>query len=103
MYRLPLDNLGDYHVVIYFAGILPVSPSFDVLINGEVVYSNYTVWRWDAGALFFTVKGIKTLNVTLKSITYYPLVNALEVYEILDVPLESSSTTGLSLMLGLHS
>ncbi|KAL8529069.1 hypothetical protein ACS0TY_006509 [Phlomoides rotata] len=93
VYRLPLDNLGDYHVVIYFAGILPVSPSFDVLINGDVVYSNYTVWRWDAGSLFFTVKGIKTLNVTLKSIAYYPLVNALEVYEFLDVPLESSTTT----------
>lgn len=95
VYRLPLENLGDYHVVLYFAGILPVSPSFDVLINGEVAYSNYTVARWEASSLFFTVRGIRSLNITLKAIAYYPLVNALEVYEILDVPLESSSTTGM--------
>ncbi|KAL1557471.1 putative LRR receptor-like serine/threonine-protein kinase [Salvia divinorum] len=93
VYALPLDNLGDFHVVLYFAGILPVSPSFDVLINGNVVYSNYTVARWEASSLFFTVRGIRSLNVTLKAIAYYPLVNALEVYEILDVPLETSSTT----------
>ncbi|KAH6803550.1 Leucine-rich repeat protein kinase family protein [Perilla frutescens var. frutescens] len=93
VYRLPLDNLGDYHVVLYFAGILPVSPSFDVLINDEVVYSNFTVARWEASSLFFTVRGIRSLNITLKAIAYYPLVNALEVYEILDVPMESSSTT----------
>lgn len=94
VYRMPLDNQGDYHVVLYFAGILPVSPTFDLLINGEVVQSNYTVMRWEANSLFFTVKGIKTLNITLKTISYYPLVNALEVYEILEIPLESSSTTG---------
>ncbi|KAL0417458.1 UNVERIFIED_CONTAM: putative LRR receptor-like serine/threonine-protein kinase [Sesamum radiatum] len=78
VYRLPLDNQGDYRVVLYFAGILPVSPSFDVIINGEVVQSNYTVMQWEANSLFFTVKGIKTLNITLKTICYYPLVNALE-------------------------
>lgn len=92
-YNLPIDGLGDYYVVLYFAGILPVSPAFDVLINGEVVQSNYTVKRWDANALFFTMRGINGLNITLKSISYYPLINALEVYEILDIPLETSSTT----------
>ncbi|KAL0459903.1 UNVERIFIED_CONTAM: putative LRR receptor-like serine/threonine-protein kinase [Sesamum latifolium] len=71
LYRLPLDNQGDYHVVLYFAGILPVSPSFDVIINGEVVQSNYTVMQWEANSLFFSVKGIKTLNITLKTISYY--------------------------------
>ncbi|KAK6141836.1 hypothetical protein DH2020_024420 [Rehmannia glutinosa] len=98
IYKLPLDNQGDYHVVLYFAGILPVGPTFDVLINGEVVRSNYTVMRWEADSLFFTVQGIKTLNITLKTISYYPLVNALEVYEILDIPLESSSTTALQVI-----
>ncbi|KAL2488173.1 putative LRR receptor-like serine/threonine-protein kinase [Forsythia ovata] len=93
IYKLPLDNQGDYHVVLYFAGILPVSPTFDLLINGDVVQSNYTVTRWEAGNLFFTIRGIKNLNITLQSISYYPLVNALEVYEILDIPLETSSTT----------
>ncbi|KAG8387333.1 hypothetical protein BUALT_Bualt02G0010600 [Buddleja alternifolia] len=93
VYRLPLDDQGDYHVVLYFAGILPVSPTFDVLINGEIVQSNYTVMQWEANNLFFTVKGVRTLNITLKSISYYPLINALEVYQILEIPLESSSTT----------
>ncbi|KAL3531111.1 hypothetical protein ACH5RR_010433 [Cinchona calisaya] len=92
-YNLPIDGLGDYYVVLYFAGILPVSPSFDVLINGEVVQSNYTVNRWDANSLFFTMRGINSLNITLKSISYYPLINALEVYEILEIPSETSSTT----------
>ncbi|KAL0436154.1 UNVERIFIED_CONTAM: putative LRR receptor-like serine/threonine-protein kinase [Sesamum radiatum] len=103
VYRLPLDNQGDYHVVLYFAGILPVSPSFDIIINGEVVQSNYTVMQWEANSLFFTVKGIKALNITLKTISYYPLVNALEVYEILDIPLEASSTTVSALQVIQHS
>ncbi|KAL7116251.1 hypothetical protein ACP275_04G230900 [Erythranthe tilingii] len=93
VYRLPLDNIGDYYIVLYFAGILPVSPTFDLLVNDEVVRSNYTVARWEANGIFFSVKGTKELNITLKTITYYPLVNALEVYEILEIPLESSSTT----------
>jgi hypothetical protein len=35
------------------------------------------------------------LNITMKSISFYPQINAIEVYEIVDIPLESSSTTGL--------
>ncbi|KAL3633330.1 hypothetical protein CASFOL_022857 [Castilleja foliolosa] len=99
IYNLPLDNnnnnnnQGGYHVVLYFAGILPVAPTFDVLINNQVVQSNYTVTRWEANTLSFNVNGIKTLNITLKRISYYPLVSALEVYEIINIPLESSSTT----------
>ncbi|KAK3021663.1 hypothetical protein RJ639_046387, partial [Escallonia herrerae] len=92
-YTLPLDNLGDYYIVLYFAGLLPVSPTFDVLINGDIAQSNYTVNSWEVSALTFTWKGIKSLNVTLKSISFYPLVNAIEVYEIIDIPYESSSTT----------
>ncbi|KAL6497890.1 hypothetical protein OROHE_026917 [Orobanche hederae] len=94
MYELPLNyKQGDYYVVLYFAGILQVAPTFDVLINGQVVRSNYRVMKWEANCLPFTVKGIKSLDITLKRINYYPLVNALEVYEILDIPLESSPTT----------
>lgn len=102
-YNLPIDGLGDYYVVLYFAGILPVSPAFDVLINGEVVQSNYTVKRWDADALFFTMRGINSLNITMKRVSYYPLINALEVYEILNIPSETSSTTGLIVSLILHT
>ncbi|XP_059633649.1 probable LRR receptor-like serine/threonine-protein kinase At5g48740 [Cornus florida] len=93
MHNLPLDVLGDYYIVLYFAGILPVSPSFDVLINGDVVQSNYTVKMSEVSALFFTKKGIRSLNITLKNISFYPQVNAIEVYEIVDIPVESSSTT----------
>ncbi|XP_050252880.1 probable LRR receptor-like serine/threonine-protein kinase At5g48740 [Quercus robur] len=47
----------------------------------------------EVGALYCTRKGIKSLNITLKSITYYPQIHAIEVYEIVDIPLEASSTT----------
>ncbi|KAH7838913.1 hypothetical protein Vadar_032637 [Vaccinium darrowii] len=92
-YNLPLDTLGNYYVVLYFAGILPISPLFDVLINGDVVQSNYTVKRLEVSALFITRKRIKSLDITLKSISRYPQINAIEVYEIVDIPSESSSTT----------
>ncbi|KAJ0054598.1 hypothetical protein Pint_01555 [Pistacia integerrima] len=92
-YNFTLDTLGDYFIVLYFAGIIPVSPTFNVLINGDVAKSNYTVRSSEAGALYFTWKAIKTLNITIKRISFYPLVNALEVYEIVDIPLEVSSTT----------
>ncbi|KAI8523221.1 hypothetical protein RHMOL_Rhmol13G0056400 [Rhododendron molle] len=92
-YNLPLDTLGDYYVVLYFAGILPISPSFDVLINGDVIQSNYTVKMSEVSALFIERKGIKSLDITMKSTRRYPQINAIEVYEIVDIPSESSSTT----------
>ncbi|KAI7748262.1 hypothetical protein M8C21_000376 [Ambrosia artemisiifolia] len=91
-YNFSLENNGDYYVVLYFAGILPVSPTFDVLINGEVVESNYSVQSWQVGSLYFLRKGIKSLNITFKDISFYPLVNAIEVYEIVNIPPESSTT-----------
>ncbi|XP_057965901.1 probable LRR receptor-like serine/threonine-protein kinase At5g48740 isoform X2 [Malania oleifera] len=96
-YNLLLDKLGDYYIVLYFAGILPVSPSFDILINGNLVQPNYTLRSFEASVLFFTRKEIKSLNITLKSISFYPQVNAIEVYEIVDIPLESFSTTASAL------
>lgn len=93
-YNFPLDTLADYYIVLYFAGILPVFPSFDVLINSDVVQSNYTVRSSQVGTLYFTLRGTKSLNITLKSTSFYPQVNAIEVYEILDIPEEASSTTG---------
>ncbi|KAM6564917.1 hypothetical protein CsatB_024915 [Cannabis sativa] len=92
-YNLSLDTLGDCYIILYFAGILPVFPSFDVLINGEVVQSNYTVKTSEVSALHVTRKGLKSLNITLKTASFYPQVNAIEAYEILDIPLEASSTT----------
>lgn len=92
-YNFPLDSLGDYYVVLYFAGILPISPSFDVIINGDIVQSSYTVKTSAASALYVTRKKIKSLNVTLKSKRFFPQVNAIEVYELVDIPPEASSTT----------
>ena len=95
-YSLPLDALGDYYIILYFAGILPVFPSFDVLINGELVKSNYTINSSETSALYLTRKGIGSLNITLKSISFCPQINAFEVYKMVDVPSDASSTTGCS-------
>ncbi|KAI3779143.1 hypothetical protein L2E82_08685 [Cichorium intybus] len=69
-YNFALENLGDYYLVLYFAGILPVSPTFDILINGEVVESNYSVNSWQVGSLYLLAKGINNLNITFKDITF---------------------------------
>ncbi|XP_017440844.1 probable LRR receptor-like serine/threonine-protein kinase At5g48740 isoform X1 [Vigna angularis] len=92
-YNLPLDALGDYYIILYFAGILPVFPSFDVLINGELVKSNYKINGSETSALYITRKGIGSLNITLKSISFYPQINAFEVYKMVDIPNDASSTT----------
>ncbi|KAL2319246.1 hypothetical protein Fmac_028215 [Flemingia macrophylla] len=92
-YNLPLDTLGDYYIILYFAGILPVFPSFDIIINGEIVKSNYTIKSSETSALYVTQKGIESLNLTLKSISFYPQINALEVYKMVGIPSATSSTT----------
>ncbi|KAL1162146.1 hypothetical protein V6Z11_A07G182400 [Gossypium hirsutum] len=92
-YNLPLDKLGDYYIVLYFASILPVSASFDILINGDVELSEFTIRSSEASTLYFKQKGIINLDIALRSIIFYPQINALEVYEIVDIPPETSSTT----------
>ncbi|KAK2414183.1 putative LRR receptor serine/threonine-protein kinase [Trifolium repens] len=92
-YNLPLEGLGDYYIILYFAGILPVFPSFDVFINEDLVKSNYTIKKSETSVLYVTRKGINTLNITLRSINFYPQINAFEVYNMVDIPPEASSTT----------
>ncbi|KAL5702666.1 hypothetical protein ACHQM5_027852 [Ranunculus cassubicifolius] len=92
-YKFPLDKFGDYHIILHFAGILPVSPMFDILINGIVMRSSYIVKTGEASTVFFTQQGINNLNITFHNISYYPQVNAIEVYELVNIPPESSSTT----------
>lgn len=94
-YTLSLDTLGDYYIILYFAGILSLSPSFSVTINNEVKQSEHTVTSSEASALYFTQKRISKLNITFEKIKFNPQVNALEVYEILQIPPEASSTTGI--------
>lgn len=94
-YDFSLDTLGDYYIVLYFAGILPVSSLFNIVINGEVMSTNFTVKNSEASVIFFVKSGIKTLNITLQNVSFYPQVSAIEVYELVDIPLESSSTTGI--------
>ncbi|XP_054784698.1 probable LRR receptor-like serine/threonine-protein kinase At5g48740 isoform X2 [Prosopis cineraria] len=92
-YNLPLDAVGDYYIILYFAGILPVFPAFDVFINGDLIKSNYKIKSSEISALYVTRKGIGSLNITLKSISFYPQINAFEVYQMVDIPSEVSSTT----------
>uniref|UniRef100_A0A1J3ELI2 non-specific serine/threonine protein kinase n=3 Tax=Noccaea caerulescens TaxID=107243 RepID=A0A1J3ELI2_NOCCA len=92
-YTLSLDVLGDYYIILYFAGILSLSPCFSVTINGKVKQSDYTVTSSEATTLYFTQKRISKLNITFGKIKFNPQVNALEVYEILQIPPEASSTT----------
>ena len=97
-YNLLLDTLGDYYVVLYFTGILPVSASFDILINGDVQQSEFTIRTSEASTLYLTLKGITSLGIALRRIRFYPQINAFEVYEIVDIPPEASSTTGGSFL-----
>ncbi|XWS76097.1 hypothetical protein CRYUN_Cryun01aG0147800 [Craigia yunnanensis] len=92
-YNLPLDTLGDYYIVLYFAGILPVSSSFDILINGDVQQSEFTIRTSESSTLYFTQKGITSLDIALRRIRFYPQINAFEIHEIIDIPPEASSTT----------
>ncbi|KAL0737870.1 hypothetical protein Bca4012_014080 [Brassica carinata] len=97
-YILSLDTLGDYYIILYFAGIFSLSPSFSVTINNEVKQSDYTVTSSEASTLHFYQKRISKLNITFEKIKFNPQVNALEVYEILQVPPEASSTTALKVI-----
>ncbi|XP_039027371.1 probable LRR receptor-like serine/threonine-protein kinase At5g48740 [Hibiscus syriacus] len=92
-YNLPLDMFGDYYIVLHFADILPVSASFDILINGVVQQSEFTIMTSEASTRYFTQKGITSLDIALKRIKFYPQISAVEVYEIVDIPPEASSTT----------
>ncbi|KAL8170218.1 hypothetical protein V2J09_022022 [Rumex salicifolius] len=53
-YNLKLGKIGDYYIVLYFAGILRRSPSFNVLINGDLVQSNYTLKDSGVDVLYLT-------------------------------------------------
>lgn len=94
-YYFPLDKLGDYCVVLYFAGIMPVTSSFDVLINGDVVHTEYAVKHGEVGSISFVGKEIDNLNITFRNVSFYPQVNGIEIYEVLDIPTECSTTTGV--------
>ncbi|XP_077250440.1 leucine-rich repeat protein kinase family protein [Tasmannia lanceolata] len=92
-YNFPLDKIGDYYIVLYFAGILPVSSSFDILVNGDVVKLNYSLKRLEASVLIFVQKSITSLSIMFRNVSFYPQVNAIEVYEFVEIPTESSTTT----------
>ncbi|XP_021759435.1 probable LRR receptor-like serine/threonine-protein kinase At5g48740, partial [Chenopodium quinoa] len=92
-YNLPLDELGNYYIVLYFAGIIPVYSRFNILANGETIQLNYTVISRNSSVHYFTMKQVRGLNITFQNISFYPLVNAIEVFEIVDIPPETSSTT----------
>ncbi|XP_031479079.1 probable LRR receptor-like serine/threonine-protein kinase At5g48740 [Nymphaea colorata] len=92
-YTFIIEKTADYYLILYFAGIIPVSSSFSVLINGNVVRANYTVASSEVSALSIQRKSISSLTVELRNSSYYPLVNAIEIYEVVEIPPECSSTT----------
>ncbi|XP_057534815.1 probable LRR receptor-like serine/threonine-protein kinase At5g48740 [Amaranthus tricolor] len=92
-YNLALDQLGNYYIVLYFAGVVPVSSKFNISANGALIRSNYAVISRKASVCYFTMEKINGLNITLQNISFYPLINAIEVFQIGDIPQETSSTT----------
>ncbi|ONK77646.1 uncharacterized protein A4U43_C02F8980 [Asparagus officinalis] len=92
-YYFSLEKSGDYYVVLHFAGITPVSPTFDVLINDNSVSSNYSVKHGEASSILYSVKGIDSLRIMFRNVSFYPQVNAIEIYEAIGIPLECSTTT----------
>ncbi|CAN6447784.1 unnamed protein product [Victoria cruziana] len=92
-YTFAINKTADYYVILYFAGIIPVSSSFSVVINGGVVRTNYTVASSEVSALSVQRKIASSLTVELQNSSYYPLVNAIEIYEVVEIPPECSSTT----------
>lgn len=93
-YNFRLGKVGSYYMILYFAGIIPVSSTFDILINKNVVSSAYTVKLGQASSLSFTVKMVDRMYVSFQNISFYPQVNAIEIYEIVNMPPECSAATG---------
>ncbi|KAJ4751952.1 Leucine-rich repeat protein kinase family protein [Rhynchospora pubera] len=92
-YKFPLREPGNYYLVLYFAGITPVSSTFDILINNNVASSGYTVQHGQASSLAFTMKMVDRVHVSFRNISFYPQVNAIEIYEIINMPAECSAST----------
>lgn len=93
-YNFPLGKLGSYYMILYFAGITPVSSTFDILINKNVMSLGYAVKHGQASSLAFTVKMVDRVCVSFRNISFYPQVNAIEIYEIVNMPPECSAATG---------
>lgn len=93
-YRFPLKKLGNYNLVIYFAGVLPVSSSFDVLVNGNVVNLDYHVRHAEVSSIVYLAKTIDRLKLSFRNVSFYPQVNGIEIYEVVNIPPECPATTG---------
>ncbi|XP_078158638.1 leucine-rich repeat protein kinase family protein isoform X1 [Carex rostrata] len=92
-YNFPLGKLGSYYMILYFAGITPVSSTFDILVNKNVMSLGYTVKHGQASSLAFTVKMVDRVCVSFQNISFCPQVNAIEIYEIINMPPECSAAT----------
>ncbi|KAG0461086.1 hypothetical protein HPP92_021383 [Vanilla planifolia] len=92
-YRFPLKKLGNYYLVLYFAGITPLLSSFDVLVNDNVVFFDYQLNQAEASLLTYFAKGIDRLKISFRKVRFYPQVNGIEIYEVLGIPQECSPVT----------
>ena len=85
-YNLPIEENGDYEVVLYFSEPNDQNRSFDIIIEGETVESNFNIYS-EAG---FNQALIKRYNIALAddllTIAFQdnagtPIISALEVYK----------------------
>lgn len=91
-YNFQLDEEANYLVIAYFARILPVQSSFHVLVNGDILATNYTLQSSETGAVSSISNNISVINITIHNVSFHPQINALEVYQIADIPLGSSQS-----------
>ncbi|KAJ3671772.1 hypothetical protein LUZ60_007851 [Juncus effusus] len=92
-YNLPLGKVANYFLVLYFAGITPVSPTFDILINNNIVYLGYKVNHGQASSVSFNVKMVDFLKISFYNISFFPQINSIEIYEIIAIPSKCSPAT----------
>ncbi|GLJ07608.1 hypothetical protein SUGI_0070710 [Cryptomeria japonica] len=92
-YNFHLSEKANYFVIAYFTKIVAVYSTFDVLLNGDIIKSNFTLQRGEAGRVLNSTHDSTTeINITIHNVSFHPQINALEVYQIADIPLGSSQS-----------
>lgn len=100
-YKFQLDEEANYLVIAYFARILPVKSSFHVLVNGDILTSNYTLQSSETCTISSISNNTSVINITIQNVSSHPQINALEVYQIADIPLGSSQSQGRDFQLSM--
>ncbi|KAH9312395.1 hypothetical protein KI387_027430, partial [Taxus chinensis] len=92
-YNFQFNEKATYFVIAYFTKILAVYSTFNVLVNGDIIKYNYTLQSGEAGGIYHsTSDSTSEINITIHNVSFHPQINALEVYQIADIPVESSQS-----------